>query len=83
VVVIAEKDFETGQHVLVPKHTKLGEKEKESLLAKYQVTLKDFPKISMKDPAVAHMELTTKDIIKIERPSPTAKSTIFYRKVGK
>jgi DNA-directed RNA polymerase subunit H len=83
VVVIVEKDFEINQHVLVPKHTKINEKEKEALLEKYQITLKDLPKISMKDPAVAHMELTQEDVIKIERPSATTKTTVFYRRVGK
>ena len=83
VVVIVEKDFEINQHVLVPKHTKLNEKEKEALLAKYQITLKDLPKISANDPAITHMELTSEDIVKIERPSPTSKSTVFYRRVGK
>jgi DNA-directed RNA polymerase subunit H len=83
VVTIAEKDFEINQHVLVPKHTKMSEKEKETLLAKYQITLKDLPKISSSDPAVSHMELTQDDVIKVERPSPTSKTTVFYRRVGK
>ena len=83
VVTIAEKDFEINQHVLVPKHTKLGEKEKAALLEKYQITLKDLPKISMKDPAISHLELTQEDVIKVERPSATTKTTVFFRRVGK
>jgi len=85
VVIIAgkEKEFDISQHVLVPKHTKISEKEKEELLTKYRITLKDLPRISLKDPAIAHMDLTTEDIIKIERPSPTSKLTFFYRRVGK
>ncbi len=82
-VVIAEKDFEISQHVLVPKHTKLSDKERETLLSRYQITIKDLPKISATDPAISHMEVTTDDIIKIERPSATSKSTVVYRRVGK
>jgi len=83
VVVIAEKDFEINQHILVPKHSKLNEKEKEALLAKYQITIKDIPKISKNDPAIADLELTQSDIIKIERPSATTRTTVFFRRVGK
>ncbi len=78
-----EKDFEVSQHILVPKHTKLSQKEKEELLSKYRISLKDLPKISIKDPAISGMELTTKDVIKVERPSLTSKQTVFFRKVVK
>ncbi len=78
-----EKDFETNQHILVPKHSKLSEKEKNELLEKYQITMKDIPRISIKDPAISHLDISTDDIIKVERPSPTSKNTIFYRRVTK
>jgi len=67
----------------VPKHTKLTDKEKKELLDHYKITLQDLPRISMKDPAIEGMEVTTTDIIKIERPSATAKETVFYRRVVK
>ncbi len=83
VIVEKEKEFETNQHVLVPKHTKLSDKDKEELLEKYQITMKDIPRISIKDPAISHLDVSTDDIIKIERPSPTSKNTVFYRRVTK
>lgn len=84
-VIIAGKDkeFDISQHILVPKHTKLNDKEKADLLEKFKITYKDIPKISLKDPAIAHMDLTTEDIIKIERASPTSKHTVFYRRLTK
>ncbi len=84
-IIIAEKekDFDISQHVLVPKHTKLSDKEKIELMEKYKITLKDLPRISMKDPAISHLDITTEDIIKIERPSLTSKTTVFFRKVVK
>jgi DNA-directed RNA polymerase subunit H (RpoH/RPB5) len=78
-----EKNFEIGKHVLVPKHSKLGKKEKDELLDKYKITVKELPRISMKDSAVEHLDLMPADVIKIERPSFTSKSTIFYRRVVK
>jgi DNA-directed RNA polymerase subunit H (RpoH/RPB5) len=83
VVIIAKKDFDVTKHILVPKHTKLSKKEKNDLLEKYRITPRDLPLISIKDPAIAHLDVTDKDIIKIERPSPTSHKTIFYRKVVK
>ena len=68
-------------HVLVPKHSKTSEKEKKELFEKYRITLNELPVISIKDPAIADMDLTDEDVIKIERPSPTSDSTIFYRRV--
>lgn len=83
VIIIVKEEFNINQHFLVPKHTKLNEKEKNELLEKYKITTKDLPKISIKDPAIANLEPEVDDIIKIERVSPTAKKTIFYRRVIK
>jgi len=75
--------FEVSSHIQVPKHTKVSEKEKKELLGKFNVTLKELPKIHMSDPAISHLDLTVEDIIKVERPSPTTKTTVFYRRVVK
>ena len=84
-VTIAQKSksFEISDHVLVPKHSKMSEKAKRELLEKYKISMKDLPRISMKDPAVAHLELTTDDVIEICRPSATSNTTLFYRRVVK
>jgi len=68
-------------HRLIPEHIKLSEKEKEALLAKYHVTLRELPKISDKDPAINHLDVQEGDIIKIIRKSPTAGESVFYRGV--
>ncbi len=70
------------QHVLIPKHKKLSEKEKNELLEKYHVTLNELPSIKKNDPALAGMEVESGDVIKIERDSPTAGKAIFYRGVA-
>ena len=82
-ITIAKKtpELDVSKHVLVPKHIKLNDKEKKDLLEKYNISHEDLPRISMSDPVIATMDLTTDDIIKVERSSPTAKVAFFYRRV--
>lgn len=70
------------KHVLVPKHTKLSEREKKQLLEKYNITVKQLPRISKKDPAIQHLDVKPGDVIKIHRESKTAGKTEFYRSVA-
>ncbi len=69
------------KHVLVPKHTKLSEKEKEELFKKYNITIRELPKILISDPAIRHLNPKENDVIKIERNSITAGKSVFYRGV--
>lgn len=73
--------FKVQDHVLVPKHTKITDKEVEELLHKYNITKYQLPKILTKDPAIQEMDVKLGDIIKIIRKSPTAGKSIFYRVV--
>ena len=68
-------------HILIPKHTKLTEKEKQELFEKYGLTLRQMPNIHLKDPGLEGINVKPGDVVKIERKSPTAKETIFYRSV--
>ncbi|MEK6967119.1 MAG: DNA-directed RNA polymerase subunit H [Nanoarchaeota archaeon] len=78
---MAKKRFDVGKHALVPEHTKASEKEKEALLAQYNVELQNLPMINKKDPAIKHLNVRLGDIIKIVRQSPTAGTFVFYRVV--
>lgn len=69
------------KHNLIPKHTKISDSEKTELFNKYKINLRDLPKISLNDPAIAHLEPKVGDVIKIERDSETAGATEFYRGV--
>ncbi|HLC32464.1 MAG TPA: DNA-directed RNA polymerase subunit H [Candidatus Nanoarchaeia archaeon] len=73
--------FDVTKHVLVPKHTKLSDKEQKELFEKYAIDLQNLPRIYIKDPAILHLDLKEGDIIKISRNSPTAGETVFYRRV--
>jgi DNA-directed RNA polymerase subunit H len=68
-----------SEHTLVPKHSKLNDKEKKELLEKYGITIKELPKIIKKDPAIKELDARVGDIIEIKRKSPTAGESVFYR----
>lgn len=75
------KNFDIQQHTLVPKHIRLNKKEAEKLLRTYNISIKQLPKISSKDPVVKALNAKPDEIIKIIRKSPTAGESIFYRVV--
>ncbi|MDO8643165.1 MAG: DNA-directed RNA polymerase subunit H [Candidatus Woesearchaeota archaeon] len=68
-------------HVLIPEHQKLSDKDKQELFATYHITLKDLPKILPTDPAIQPLSVKPGDVVKILRKSPTAGDAIFYRGV--
>ena len=71
-----------SEHILVPTHTVISDKDKEALLKKYNIDLKDLPKILIKDPVIDDLKAKVGDVIKIERPSPTAGIAAFFRRVS-
>jgi DNA-directed RNA polymerase subunit H len=71
--------FKIDEHILVPKHSKVSEKEKKDILEKYSITLRELPKIMKKDPAIKELDAKPGDVIKITRKSPTAGESVFYR----
>lgn len=70
------------EHVLVPKHTKMSEQEVQKLLEKYNITLKQLPRIQRNDPAIQDLDAKPGDIIRIERKSQTVGDVDFYRMVS-
>jgi len=75
------KNFDVAKHILVPKHKKLSQKEKKELFEKFNISLKELPKILANDSAIESLNVKEGDIIKVIRDSPTAGKTIFYRGV--
>lgn len=74
--------LKVNEHILVPKHVKLSEKEKADVLAKYSITENELPRISIKDAALASLNVKPGDVIRVERTSLTAGTSTFYRKVN-
>jgi DNA-directed RNA polymerase subunit H (RpoH/RPB5) len=73
--------FSVEKHILVPKHSLLKDKEKNELFEKYNITGSNLPRILKSDKALDKLDAKEGDIIKIERQSPTAGKTVFYRLV--
>jgi len=73
--------YDVTKHVLVPKHAKASEKEKKDLFEKYQISIRELPRIVKSDPAIQHLNIEEGDIVKIVRPSPTAGEVVFFRRV--
>ena len=71
----------TIKHILMPEHTKLSEKEKESFLKQYNVSEAQLPRILMSDPAIASLGCQLGDVVKIIRKGNTSGESIFYRVV--
>jgi len=69
------------KHGLLPKHSKVSQKERDALLEQFQVRPQDLPKILKTDAAIAHLDCAEGDIIKIVRESKTAGESVFYRTV--
>ncbi|MBI4438689.1 DNA-directed RNA polymerase subunit H [Candidatus Woesearchaeota archaeon] len=73
--------LDVKKHALVPKHQKLGEKEKEALLERYSISVSELPKILGKDPALSGLGAKQGDVVRITRASPTSGKAVFYRVV--
>ena len=70
-----------GKHTLIPKHSKVSDKEKKQLMETYNVSsLKEFPKIYKNDPGLQGLNVKVGDIVKISRTGPTGESA-YYRVV--
>jgi len=74
--------IEITKHELVPKHSKLSEKECKELFEKYGIDVQNLPRIFRADPAIQHLDIKEDDVIKINRTSPTAGTTVFFRRVA-
>ena len=76
-----EIEIDISKSQLVPKHRILSEKEREDILKKYKITLKQLPRILSSDPMVKLLDAKIGDVIEIERTSSLGGKTKYYRVV--
>jgi DNA-directed RNA polymerase subunit H len=78
---MVKKTISINKHKLIPEHSLCNAKEKEQILKKFNSTEKDFPKISIKDSGISHLNAKISDLIKIERKDDYTGTSVFYRVV--
>ena len=71
--------FKPTEHIYVPKHEILSEKEKNLILEKYNVSTENCPQIFVTDPVAREIGAKPGDLLKIVRKSQTAGESIYYR----
>ncbi|MBI2575428.1 DNA-directed RNA polymerase subunit H [Candidatus Woesearchaeota archaeon] len=76
-----KKKIDVKKHVLVPRHQKLSEREKDELLQRYAITTSELPRIIKTDPVLAGLNAKPGDVLIISRKSATAGASTFYRVV--
>ena len=73
--------FNVMENYLVPRHTILTKDEVDKVLADFKVQTSQLPQIPLIDPCAKALGAKAGDIIRIERESPTAGTSIYYRLV--
>ena len=73
--------FNVMENYLVPRHSIMEEEQVAALLEKYGIVKTQLPKILMADPSAKSIGAKPGEVIMIERESPTAGLSIYYRLV--
>ena len=76
-----EEGVNIFQSDLVPEHVVLNPTEKETLLKKYNISLKQLPRIRKSDPVVVSLKAAEGDIIMVKRNDPEVGDYYYYRVV--
>ncbi len=80
VFLLNELAFNVSRHKLVPKHTLASDEEVATLLRRMGLRSKSLlPLILRNDPMARYLGLRAGDVVRIERPSPTAGTHVLYR----
>ena len=72
---------EEKRHFLVPKHSIVPKDKEKEILEKLHATKDQLPIILRSDPAIKKLKPNIGDIIEIERNSPVAGKSKYYRVV--
>jgi DNA-directed RNA polymerase subunit H len=76
-----DKDIDIFQNSLVPKHELLNSEERSELLKKFNIKLKQLPRMKRDDAGVAKLDAKRGDVVRITRRSPVAGEYYYYRVV--
>jgi DNA-directed RNA polymerase subunit H len=77
---IQELQYNPARHALVPRHTKVPKASEERIMRTYSVSNRfQLPLILQGDVMARYLGLGHGDVVRIERPSPTAGIAVVYR----
>ena len=76
---IKKQKMDISNHILVPKHEVISEKEKNEIFEKYNLSSDQLPKILVGDPVCKAIGAESGQILKITRKSHTAEQATSYR----
>jgi len=71
-----------NNHILVPKHEKLSEKQKQELLKEHNCAQTELPRIKLHDMAIQDLNPKPGDVFKITRKSINEGTNVFFRVVS-
>jgi DNA-directed RNA polymerase subunit H len=71
--------YNVTDHLHVPKHEIVSDKEKEAISQNYKASFGQFPQILVSDPVIREIGGKPGDLVKITRKSPTSGESIYYR----
>ena len=77
------KEMDITKSEFVPKHIIMNEDEKQQVLDKFKITIRQLPRISVNDAVIKQLGGKIGDVVKIIRNSPVAGEYVYYRIVIK
>ena len=76
-----EESIDIFRSDLVPEHVILNPNEKDELLKKFNISLKQLPRIKKTDPVVLALKAEKGNVIRVKRIDPTVGDYYYYRVV--
>ena len=67
----------------MPKHEILAEREKEELLSKYTIAIRQLPRIFSTDPVIKTIGAKVGDVVRVTREDNRLGKSVYYRVVVK
>ena len=77
---LVELQYNPARHHLVPRHAKVAKAAEQSVLSRYKLQNRfQLPLILQGDAMARYLGLQHGDLVRVDRPSPTAGSAVIYR----
>ncbi|MFA4935067.1 MAG: DNA-directed RNA polymerase subunit H [Candidatus Methanoperedens sp.] len=75
------REFKPLKHKMVPHHEILNEDDIKKIVSEYNIEKEQLPKIRISDPVAVEVKASVGDVVRVNRDSPIAGKSFFYRLV--